>query len=77
MAETNSTAPKSFDVAIDMLFDVSALIECAESQLEADGGNPAVRILRIAFDKLKTATNLVDDLSSKHVGKSSSQSQPA
>lgn len=65
MATLDFTAPKSFNTALEELFDVLALIECAESQLENDGGNPAVRILHIAFDKLKEATDLIDNLASK------------
>ena len=65
MAEINSSAPRSIGMAIDHLFDVSALIECAESQLEQDAGNPSVRVLRVAYDKLKSAIDYLDTLDTK------------
>lgn len=59
------SAPHSIGTAIEHLFDVSALIECAESQLDEDAGNPAVRVLRIAFDKLKASIEYLDTLDTK------------
>ncbi|MBK8317925.1 MAG: hypothetical protein IPL05_04520 [Betaproteobacteria bacterium] len=59
------SAPHSIGTAIEQLFDVSALIECAEPQLDEDAGNPTVRVLRIAFDKLKTSIEYLDMLDTK------------
>lgn len=67
MAAANSNALFSIGTAIDQLFDVSALIECAESQLDKDAGNPSVRVLRVAYDKLKEAIDYLDTLDTKAV----------
>jgi len=61
MAENDFTTPDSLGVAIYDLHDVKALIEAAESQLESDGNNSTVRVLRIAFAKLSGVINFIDE----------------
>lgn len=58
-------APHSIGTALEQLFDVSALIECAESQLDKDGGNPSVRVLRVAYDKLKASIEYLNELDTR------------
>lgn len=50
---------------LNQLHDVKALMECVESQLEADcgGDHPALRVLHIAYDRLAESINLLDELS--------------
>lgn len=62
MAENNFTVPDSLGVAIYDLHDVKALIEAAEAQLEDEGNNSTVRVLRIAFAKLSGVINFIDEL---------------
>ena len=66
MANTeNSTEVRSISNALEQLFDIAALVECAESQLENDGGNPALRVLRIAHDRIQGTINYLDAMESQ------------
>lgn len=67
MATCESITPtiRSIGTAIEQLFDVAALIECTESQMESDGGNPAVRVLRIAYDRIQESIKYLDAIDSE------------
>ena len=67
MADNDFTTPDSLGVAIYDLHDVKALIEAAESQLEQDGNNSTVRVLRIAIAKLAGVIEFIDELDTEIV----------
>lgn len=56
MTEVHSTV----SAAVDKLNDVQALIECIESQLEADGNAVANRALHIVYDRVCEVVDMLE-----------------
>lgn len=65
----NTTEVRSISNALEQLFDISALVECVEASMEEDIGisNPALRVLHIAQERIKTVTDYLDAIDAQNV----------
>lgn len=70
MATTeNNTEVRSISNALEQLFDISALVECVEVSMEEDmgRGNPALRVLHIAQERIKSVTDYLDAIDAQNI----------
>lgn len=59
MVDDDFAAHNSLNEVIANMEDICSLIECAQSELEAEPGDSAVRVLQVAHEKLIGA---IDDI---------------